>query len=62
MFPKKMVEFLFSPIVFGLGFVAPLIAQILDRLKITMGIENVYVGLIGGLSPGFMAQLRAVGY
>ena len=58
MFFKKLIGLLFSPIVFGIGFVAPLVAQILNRLDVTMGIENLYVGLIVGLLLGLMAQLR----
>ncbi len=58
MFLKKLIGFFFSPIIFGLGFVAPLVAQILNRLDVTMGIENVYVGLIVGLSLGLMTQFR----
>lgn len=55
---KKLLGIVFSPIVFGLGFVAPLVAQILVRLDVSMGIDNLYVGLIVGLSLGLMAQFR----
>ncbi len=57
-FIKKLIGVLFSPVVFGLGFIAPLVAQTLTRLDVSMGIENVYVGLIVGLSLGLMAQFR----
>ena len=57
-FIKKLIGVLFSPVVFGLGFIAPLVAQTLTRLDVSMGIENVYVGLIAGLSLGLMAQFR----
>ena len=57
-FIKKLIGVLLSPVVFGLGFIAPLVAQTLTRLDVSMGIENVYVGLIVGLSLGLMAQFR----
>jgi len=55
---KKLIGFVFSPTVFGLGFLAPLVAQILTRLDVSMGIENLYVGLFVGLALGLMAQFR----
>lgn len=55
---KKLIGFVFSPVVFGLGFLAPLVAQTLTRLDVSMGIENLYVGLFVGLALGLMAQFR----
>jgi hypothetical protein len=55
---KKLIGVLFSPLVFGIGFVAPLAAQILTGLGYSAGIDNVYIGLAIGGSLGLMAQVR----
>lgn len=55
----KLISFLFSPIVFGLGFLAPLIAQMLTASELGIaGMDNIYIGLIIGGLLGLIAQLR----
>ena len=55
----KLLEYIFSPIVFSIGFVSPLIAQILlatsmvDEQRLAYGI-----GLGIGVALGVMAQFR----
>ena len=54
-----LLRYLFSPLLFGLGFLAPLIAQSLTLADISFaGIENLYLGLLIGGLWGLMAQLR----
>ena len=55
---QTAIKWFFSPLVFGLAFMAPLIAQILDRTGIEFAIANIWVGLIAGLALGLMAQIR----
>jgi len=55
---KKLIGVIFSPLAFGLGFVAPLAAQILTVSGYSVGIDNIYMGLAIGGSLGLMAQLR----
>jgi hypothetical protein len=55
---KKLIGFIFSPLAFGLGFVAPLAAQILTAFGYSAGIDNIYIGLAIGGSLGLMAQVR----
>lgn len=55
----KVVSFFFSPFVFGIGFLAPLIAQIIDLWGVPTGdVNSLIVGLILGGVLGLMAQLR----
>lgn len=55
----KLIGFLFSPIVFGLGFLAPLIAQTLTASGLVIaGMDNIYIGLIIGGLLGLIAQFR----
>ena len=55
---KKLIGYLFSPLAFGIGFLAPLSAQVLNALNGSTDINNVYIGLAIGLSLGLMAQVR----
>ncbi len=56
---KKFLTYLFSPFVFGLGFLAPLIAQLLATANFSInGVDNIYVGLILGCLMGLIAQNR----
>ena len=56
---EKLVGVLFSPFVFSLGFLAPLIAQLLDATDVTVpGVETVDVGLLVGGMLGVIAQWR----
>jgi hypothetical protein len=49
-----------GPVLFGIGFVAPLIAQTLDATTIAapLGLTNIQAGLIAGLALGSIAKLR----
>ena len=55
----KAIKFLFSPPVFGLGFMGPLIAEliVLAELNLPSGVPLI-AGLIIGGSLGLMAQAR----
>jgi hypothetical protein len=56
---KKLVGVLFSPFVFSLGFLAPLIAELLNLAEISVfGIETIYIGLLVGGLLGLVAQRR----
>lgn len=55
---KKLIGILFSPLLFGVGFVAPLSAQILTAVGYSAGVDNIYIGLAIGGSLGLMAQVR----
>lgn len=55
----KFFTYLFSPLVFGIGFLAPLAAQLLTAASITInGIDNIYAGLLVGGLMGLIAQIR----
>jgi len=55
----NLIKYLFSPIVFALGFFAPLIAQSLTLLDVSFyGIDNLIVGLVIAALFGVMAQTR----
>ena len=54
---KKLLGVLFSPFVFSLGFLAPLIAQLLDATGVTVpGVETLYIGLLVAGMLGVIAQ------
>ncbi len=55
---KTLITWFFSPLLFGLAFMAPLLAQILDRMDVTLPIANIWIGLALGLGLGLMAQFR----
>ena len=52
--------FHFGPLLFGLGFIAPLTAQILARLEVTLplGLSPLIAGLILGTAWGTYAQIK----
>ncbi|HCY04342.1 MAG TPA: hypothetical protein DHU16_02735 [Gammaproteobacteria bacterium] len=55
----KLLGFLFSPLVFGLAFLAPLIGQSLLALNWQIaGVDTICVGLVIGGGLGLMAQIR----
>ena len=55
----KLILLLLSPLVFGLGFFAPLIAQCMTQFGLSIGnIDNLIVGLVIGGLWGVMAQYR----
>jgi len=52
--------FYFGPLLFGLGFIAPLTAQILERLEwqLPFGLTPLIAGLILGAAWGTYAQIK----
>jgi hypothetical protein len=55
---KKLGDY--GPVLFGVGFVAPLIAQSMDAASLStpFGLPNIAFGLILGTSMGAVAKLR----
>jgi hypothetical protein len=49
-----------GPVLFGVGFIAPLIAQSLEAASLSapLGLSHITFGLILGISMGVVAQLR----
>tara|TARA_R110000824_G_scaffold155226_5_gene327703 strand:+ start:16105 stop:16302 length:198 start_codon:yes stop_codon:yes gene_type:complete len=49
-----------GPVIFGFGFLAPLIAQIIEQADVTLplGLSPLVVGLIVGPLLGLSAKLR----
>ena len=56
----QLIKFLLSPLVFGFGFIAPLIAQLLGASGIDSprGLSILLIGLIVGGAWGAVAQWR----
>ena len=55
----RFAKYLFSPIVFGLGFIGPLLAEIITALPIALPIGTpLYWGLLIGGLLGLLAQVR----
>jgi hypothetical protein len=52
--------FAWGPVWFGLGFVAPVLAQSLDAaaLDAPLGLSSLQFGLVVGLGLGFVARWR----
>ena len=52
--------FRFGPFLFGIGFLAPLIKEIIVRSALTVpfGLSPLLVGLVLGGGLGLMAQIR----
>ena len=52
--------FYLGPLLFGLGFLAPLTAQIIEAMAWTppFGLSSLMTGLIVGGTLGLMAQIR----
>ncbi|MEM1105974.1 MAG: hypothetical protein AAGH87_06250 [Pseudomonadota bacterium] len=52
--------FYFGPLIFGLGFMAPLISQSLTAFgfEASFGLSNLAIGLLGGGLLGLCAQIR----
>jgi hypothetical protein len=55
---QKLIKGYFSPLLFGLAFLTPLIAQSLTALGISTGTPALITGLAIGGGLGLMAQLR----
>ena len=54
-----ILKILFSPVVFALGFLTPLITQILNATAFEMaGVPNLAIGLALALALGITAQVR----
>jgi hypothetical protein len=49
-----------GPVIFGVGFIAPLIAQSLDATSLSapLGLSNLVFGLSVGFTMGVIARLR----
>ncbi len=55
----KIIGFLLSPFTFGIGLLAPLIAQIMAFVGLSVvGVPDIWVGLFIGAQLGLIAQLR----
>ena len=52
--------FAVGPLLFGLGFLAPLIAQSLEAMSLTppMGLSRLVLGLLVGGTLGLVATIR----
>jgi hypothetical protein len=50
----------FGPIMFGIGFLAPLIAALIDTLILAMpeGVPSIAIGLVIGVALGSLAMRR----
>ena len=56
---SKIISWVFYPIVFALGFLAPLIAQSMTLVDVSIpGIPNIVIGLVVASSLGLMAHFR----
>lgn len=55
---KNLIKWYFSPLVFGVAFIAPLTAQILVAQGIETPVAPIAIGLVVGGGLGVMAQLR----
>lgn len=55
---ERLAKWLFSPLVFGLAFLAPLSAQMITTLGISTPANPIVVGLLIGGGLGLMAQIR----
>ena len=59
---KKLIEliFHFGPLLFGVGFIAPLVAQMVSRSGwvLPLGVSPLVAGLIIGCAWGAVAQVR----
>ncbi|MEE4300667.1 MAG: hypothetical protein V2J24_14610 [Pseudomonadales bacterium] len=55
----QALKLLFSPIVFAIGFLAPLTAQTLDAAGVALdGVPNLALGFAVALTLGTVAQFR----
>lgn len=55
----RLIRLLFSPLIFGLAFLTPLIAQVLTTLGWQpAGVDPIWIGLMLGGGLGMMAQIR----
>ena len=55
----KLLEYIFSPIIFGIGFISPLVAQMLLATGLVTEQTTAYGISLGiGLALGIAAQFR----
>lgn len=55
----KVIGLVFSPIIFSIAFIAPLIAQSLTALNISFtDVPNILIGLVIGGCLGLLAHFR----
>lgn len=55
----QILKLLFTPVVFALGFLVPLIDQSLTAAGVPIaGVSNLVIGLVVGLVIGAIAQIR----
>jgi len=49
-----------GPVLFGIGFVAPVVAQSLDAAAIAppLGLTTIQIGLVAGIVLGTIAKIR----
>ena len=50
--------FYFGPLIFGIGFIAPLTAQVIERAGFVLPVSPLVAGLIVGVALGGVAQVR----
>ena len=56
---EKLIKLLFAPLTFALAFLAPLLAQILDALALSLPIaSNLTLAFFVAGAWGLVAQLR----
>lgn len=55
---EKLIKGYFSPLLFGVAFLGPLIAQSLIAANLATGTPALITGLVLGGGLGLMAQLR----
>ena len=55
---QKIITIFLSPLTFALGFLSPLIAEVLTLLEFSSSLPNIAIGLGIGCSLGLMAQIR----
>lgn len=50
----------YGPLLFGIGFIAPLIAQAMDAASLSapLGFSNIALGLVVGVCLGIIAKRR----
>ena len=57
---RRFLSGAMGPMLFGVGFIAPLIAQSLEALSLSapLGLSNIVFGLAVGSSMGLVATVR----
>lgn len=55
---QRIIKLLFSPMAFAVGFLIPLIAQVLIAAGVDTGVSPWLIAGVVGLGLGIMAQVR----